>query len=327
MINPEIKFSEIDRIIDKSGTILIAGHEMPDGDCMGSSLALASILRRMGKKAIIFKEDRYPFNYLFLAGAEDTINELPDTDPDLFIILDSGSPERVGEKLYKKMQKSSSSRILFDHHIQSDDKKGFYGAFYIDESACATCAIIYRWALNRKITLERNEAEAIYAGIISDTGGLKYGSTNKEAFLILSELVDIVNPWEIATQIYENVPACQLKMLSEVLADMRILGNGRAAVIKITLDQFERYALHPDNVDSFVNYARSVKGVQIAMRFREKGHNLWKVSLRSRDKIDASAIASNFGGGGHKNAAGFNFEGTFEQGLEKVEEILKSVPE
>lgn len=326
MISPD-KFSEIDLIIDRSSKILIAGHEMPDGDCMGSSIALASVLKRLGKEVTIFMEDKYPFNYMFLNGSEDTTNVLPDIDPDLFIILDSGSPERVGERLHKKMAETSSLKILFDHHIQSDEKKGFYNASYVDESACATCAIIYRWALNRKIELDKNESEAIYAGIISDTGGLKYGSTNKEAFLILSELVGKVSPWEISSHIYENVPVDQLKMLSEILSDIRILGNGRAAVIKITLDQFERYSMHPDNVDSFVNYARSIKGVQIAMRFREKGHNLWKVSMRSRDKIDASAIASSFGGGGHRNAAGFNFEGTFEQGLKKVEEILKSVPE
>lgn len=326
-MNPDTSFNEIDRIIDLSRTILIAGHEMPDGDCMGSSLALASILRRLGKDVTIFMEDRYPFNYMFLKGSSDTVSRLPAKDPDLFIILDSGSPERVGEKLYKRMSETSSLKILFDHHIQSEEKKTFYKAFYVDEHACSTASIVYRWALNRKIELDKNESEAIYAGIISDTGGLKYGSTNKEAFLILSELVEKVSPWEISSQIYENVPVDQLRMLAEILSDIRILGNGRAAVIKITLDQFERYSMHPDNVDSFVNYARSIQGVQIAMRFREKGLNLWKVSMRSQDKIDAAAIASNFGGGGHKNAAGFNFEGTFEQGLAKVEEILKSVPE
>lgn len=324
-MSSEKSFQNIDLFIDKAETILIAGHEMPDGDCMGSSIALASFLKRSGKTVTIFKKDRYPFNYMFLDGSEDNTDTLPETDPDLYIILDSGSPERAGPELYEKMKVSKSPKILFDHHIQSEEKRGFYNASYVDESACATCAIIYRWALNRNFELNKNESEAIYAGIISDTGGLKYGSTNKEAFLILSELVGKVNPWEISSHIYENIPVDQLKMLSEILADLRILADGKAAVIKITLDQFSRYSMHPDNVDSFVNYARSIKGVQIAMRFREKAKGIWKVSLRTRDGIDASEIASGFGGGGHKNAAGFLFEGTFEQGLLKVEEILKSV--
>ncbi len=323
----EKTFRNIDGLIDKAKVILVAGHEMPDGDCMGSSLALASILKRSGKSVTVFKEDRYPFNYMFLEGSQDNTDALPENDPDLFIILDSGSPERVGPRLFERMQASKAPKVLFDHHVQSDDKKTWYDAAYVDESACATSAIIYRWAKDRGIKLEKNEAEAIYAGIISDTGGLKYGSTDKEAFLILADLVDLVKPWHIASQIYENIPEKQLRMLSEILADMRMLAGGKAAVIKITLDQFERYSMHPDNVDSFVNFARSIKGVSIAMRFREKAPGLWKVSMRTRDGIDASVIAAGFGGGGHRNAAGFLFEGSFEQGLLKVEEILKSVYE
>lgn len=326
-MNPDLNFSIIDLIIDRSQTIVIAGHEMPDGDCMGSSLSLASILRRLGKDVTIFNEDRYPFNYMFLQGSSDKVDEIPEKDPDLFIILDSGAPERVGERLFSRLSSTKSKKILFDHHIQSEDKKAFYDSHYVDQAACATAAIIYRWAKNRGIKLDQSESEAIYAGIISDTGGLKYGSTNKESFLILSDLVDRVNPWEISGRIYENVPEKQLRMLSEVLADMRILADGKAAVIKVTLEQFNKYSMSPDNVDSFVNFARSIEGVQIAMRFREKGPNLWKVSMRSRDHIDAALIASKLGGGGHRNAAGFVFEGTFEQGLKKVEEIIRSVSE
>lgn len=326
-MNLNNSFTEINKIIDASKNILIAGHEMPDGDCIGSSLSLSSILRRLGKNVTVFVEDFYPFNYMFLEDSKNTVNLVPENEFDLYIILDSGSPERIGEKLYKKISASESPKILFDHHISSSEEKTFYTQSYVDISACATAAIVYRWAVDRGIELTKAESEAIYAGIFSDTGGLKYGGTNKEAFLILSDLVDKVSPWKIATEIYENVPVAQLKMLSEVLGDLRMLADGKAAVIKITLDQFQKYSLHPDHIDSFVNYARSIKGVQIAMRFREKGKNIWKVSMRSKDHINSALIASKFGGGGHKNAAGFVFEGTFEQGLEKVEEILRSVSE
>jgi len=318
-------FKGVIRQIMSAQTVIIAGHEMPDGDCMGSSLALASMLRKMGKEVSVFKEDPFPFNYLFLEGADDYISTLPEKDPDLFIILDSGSPERVGETLYKRLQDTKSPKLLIDHHLQSDEKKAFYDEAVVESGACATAALIYKLSQDLDLELNKAESEAIYAAIMSDTGGLRYGSTNKNAFIILSELLDKVNPWEISSNIYENVPVEQLKLLAEVLADMRMLSGGLAAVIRITREQLKRYSLKPDNVDSFVNFARSVKGAQIAMRFREKGDNLWKVSMRSIGDIDSSKISAEFGGGGHKNAAGFVFEGTFEEGLQKVEEIVSRV--
>ena len=320
-------FKNIIELINHSEKIIIAGHEMPDGDCMGSSLALASILRRMGKKVSIFKEDPFPYNYLFLEGADNYISTLPQTDPDLFIILDSGSPERVGGSLYKRLQETESPKVLIDHHLQSDGKKAFYNEAVVESTSCATAALVYRMTQEMKMELNKAESEAIYAAVMSDTGGLRYGSTNKEAFLVLSELLDKVEPWKIASNIYENVPEDQLRLLAEVLADMRVIADGRAAVIRITRDQLEKYSLQPDNVDSFVNYARSVQGVQIAMRFREKGDDLWKVSMRSRGSIDSSKIAEEFGGGGHRNAAGFVFKGTFEEGLNKIGEIVDRVTE
>ncbi|HNZ54355.1 MAG TPA: bifunctional oligoribonuclease/PAP phosphatase NrnA [bacterium] len=318
-------FRKINEIIDSSRSILIAGHEMPDGDSMGSCIAMASILERMGKDVKVYRSGQFPFNYMFLKGSGNACESIPEGPFDLFVILDSGSPERVGEDLYKLMASSTGKKILFDHHTLKKENDDFFDAVYSDTSACATAAIVYRWAADRGMALNKEESEAVYSAIISDTGGLKYGSTNKESFIILSELLDRVNPWDVATRIYENVPVEQLKMLSEVLADLRILAEGKAAVIRITLDQFERYKLHPDHVDSFVNYARSIKGVQIAMRFREKGPGTWKVSMRSRGNIDANEVASRFGGGGHKNAAGFVFKGTFEEGLKAVEEIVRSV--
>lgn len=318
-------FKGVIRYIMAAQTVVVAGHENPDGDCMGSCLALASMLRRMGKDVSIFKEDPFPYNYLFLEGSDDSISILPEKDPDLFIILDSGSPERVGETLYKRLQNTKTPKLLIDHHVQSDEKKAFYDEAIVESDACATGALIFELSRDLDLELNKAESEAIYAAIMSDTGGLRYGSTNKNAFLILSELLDKVKPWEIATNIYENVPVEQLKLLAEVLADMRILSDGLAAVIKVTREQLKRYSLKPDNVDSFVNFARSVKGAEIAMRFREKGDNLWKVSMRSRGDIDSSQISAEFGGGGHRNAAGFVFKGTFEEGLQKIREIVNRV--
>ena len=321
----EKMFDRINEIIGKAGKIIVSGHIMPDGDAMGSSLAMASILRRIGKEVSVFKEDPFPFNYLFLKGSNDFISTLPEDDPDLFIILDSGSPERVGKTLFERLQATSSPVVLFDHHVQSDEKKAFYTEAIVDNKACATAALIYRWSVESEIRLNKAEAEAIYAAIMSDTGGLRYGSTNREAFNILGELVDEVDPWEVASNMYENVSEEQLRLLAEVLSDMRIISGGKAAVIRITLKQLAQYSLRPDHVEGFVNFARSVKGVQLAVRFREESENRWKASIRSKGGINSSLIAEEFGGGGHVNAAGFYFEGSYEEGLKKIGEIVDRV--
>ncbi|MGI6394187.1 MAG: DHH family phosphoesterase [bacterium] len=318
-------FKEINRAIDSSKTIFIAGHEMPDGDSVGSSIAMASILEKMGKKVTLYKDGPFPFNFMFLKGAKKAVETLPGEMPDLFIILDSGSPERVGKALYHFMDSSKSKKILFDHHTLKKENDRFFDIVFSDPTASATAVIVYRWAMEKGLKLDKEESEAIYSAIISDTGGLRYRGTNKESFVILSELLDKIDLDKISTEIYENVPLEQLKMLSEVLADLRVLADGKAAVIKITLEQMEKYKLSSDYVESFVNYARSIKGVQIAVRFREKGGNLWKASLRSHGEINANELASKFGGGGHKNAAGFIFKGSFEEGIKAVEEMVKSV--
>ncbi len=325
MKKSNVDLSRIDHLVDKSRTVLVSGHKNPDGDSVASSLAMASLLKSLGKEVSIYSGDPLPYNYMFLKGSNEIIFDLPEKEVDLFLIVDAGSIDRIDNRLRKKMVESDSPRILFDHHIITDSVKKFYTEIFVDEGACATSALVFRWVEGRNLSIEENVAEAIYAGIISDTGGLRYGSTNKESFEILSKLVDKVSPWKIATEIYEKVPVNQLKMLSEVLSEMVILAEGKAAVIKITNRQLEKYGLSADHIDSFVNFPRSIKGVSIAMRFRELDENFWKVSMRSRNGIDAHKIASGFGGGGHRNAAGFIFKGSFEEGMKKVEDIVNSV--
>ncbi len=325
MRTSEFLLAPINAMIDKSSEIIVSGHKNPDGDSLASCLALYYLLTGLGKKVTVYSGDPLPYNYLFLKGSDKVVFDIPEKDPDLFIIVDAGSVDRIDDKLRKKISKSGREVVLFDHHVLTDSVKSFYDVIFADESACATAALIFRWADERKLDICEEAAEAIYTGIISDTGGLRYGSTNKESFEIMSKLIDKVSPWKIASEIYEKVPANQMKMLAEVLSDMKIIADGQAAVIKITNDQLERYSLTADHVDSFVNYARSIEGVKLAMRFRELDNNCWKVSMRSRDGINCHVVASGFGGGGHKNAAGFIFKGSYDEALKKVEEIVNSV--
>ncbi len=309
--------------IKKAETILISGHIDPDGDCVGTSLAMFHFLKKLGKKPIYYSYHKLPFNYMFLEGTSEVVHTLPEKEPDLYIILDIGSPNRVGEDLYNKLKNRKSKLIVFDHHIVKQESIDFYDMHFIDKNAAATAILVHKMIKESKIEMTKQIAEPLYTAIMSDTGGLRYNSTNKEALKSLEDLIDFIEPWKISSNIWENIPLNQLKMLSEVLGEMKVIANGKAAIMETRLEQLKKYNLTPDNIDGFVNFARAVQGVEIAMRFREIAKNEYKVSMRSKGNIDSSKIASEFGGGGHKNAAGFKFNGTFEDGVKLLEEIVQ----
>lgn len=311
--------------LKKCRSVLISGHVNPDGDSTGSSIAFYHILKSLGITGILYSHDSYPYNFMFLEGAGLLINEVPAVEPDMYIVLDAGSPDRVGSRLFDVMKKSNKPKVFFDHHVEYRDPLEFFNFAFVDEHAAATGVMIYRFIKENGLAMDKNIATALYSAIMSDTGGLRYNSSNAEAFTVLSELVGFVQPWEISSNIWENVPLNQIRMLAEVLSRMDIIAGGRAAVIEITLEQMEKYGMGPDNVDGFINFGRSIQGVEVAMRFRELEKNLYKVSMRSRGNIDASKISNEFGGGGHRNAAGFNFKGTYADAVKLVEDIVKRV--
>lgn len=305
-------------------TVVLSAHVSPDGDAVGSVLGLYHMLKAMGKDVRIYSKDPYPYNFMFLEGSEKASSDMLWEDPDLFILLDCGTIMRAGGELFMRVERSDSMKVLFDHHIHHSKVKNF-DYLFIDEKASSTAALVYRFMETVGYLPEKNSAEAIYAGIMSDTGGLRYNSADNEAFATLGKLVHYIEPWDVATKMWENIPYAQLQLLVEVLGEMKMFVDGKLAVIVVTLDQLKRYKLGPDNIDSFINYGRSLDTVEISARFREVKENEYKVSLRSKGLVDASAIAHEFGGGGHKNAASFFFRGSYQDGLKFIEEIACKV--
>ncbi len=305
-------------------TIVLSAHVSPDGDAVGSVLGLYHMLKNMGKEVYIYSKDPYPYNFMFLEGADKASSDMSWKDPDMFILLDCGTVMRAGGDMFVRIEKSDAVKVLFDHHIHHSQIKNF-DYLFIDEKASSTAALVYRFMETVGYEPDKNSAEAIYSGIMSDTGGLRYNSADNEAFATLGKLVHHITPWEIATKIWENIPYAQLQLLVEVLGDMKLLVDGKLSVIVVTLQQLKKYGLTPDNIDSFINYGRSIDTVEISARFREVKENEYKVSLRSKGAIDASKIAHEFGGGGHKNAASFFFRGSYQEGLKFIEEIALKV--
>ncbi len=302
--------------------ILIVTHVNPDGDATGSSLALSRILKGMGKDVTLYCRDPFPFNFTFLKGSSGVVHHIPEEDFEMVFFLDTGNPDRVGDEMVDFLKTNGRKKILMDHHVPYSHPSTHYDHYFLDENAAATAVIVYRFMESNKIPMDREIAECLYAAIMSDTGGMRYDNSDREAFSIMAGLVEYVEPGKISSQIWDNAPIEQLRFLSEVIGEMKILCGGRAAAILLTTEQYNRFGLKPDHTDGFINYARSVAGVRVAARFRQIGKNSYKVSLRSDGFIDAASVSNSFGGGGHRNAAGFVFNGTYEEGLTLIEEIV-----
>ena len=317
-------FSRINEILENSKTIIVAGHVNPDPDCMGSSLAVCSILRSMGKEVYLYRSDKYPYNGAFLENSDSASETVPDFEPDLYFILDSATPQRTGDEFFAKMSVSKSKKILFDHHWHQDN--GFYEAEVSDEGASATAAIVYRWAKDIGHELTKGEAEDICFGIFGDTGGLRYASADKEALFIVSELSEIINYGEFCSKFFETLPENWFAMFAEVIQSMEKFCDGKVVFLKTSLEQLERFRLSIDEIDPFVEEIRRINSVRIVFRIREvEPGKLWKFSVRSKGDVNCIPIAQKFGGGGHKNAAGFTFHGTLEEGRKAVIEIAETL--
>ncbi|ABB31820.1 phosphoesterase RecJ domain protein [Geobacter metallireducens RCH3] len=294
--------------IRTNGSFLITTHENPDGDAVGSSLALAGYLRRLGKDVTIHFCDPVPDLYAFLPLAEEVTRTVPDRDYDICFVLDVGEFRRAGKQIAecKRIKKF----INIDHHLTSDNF-GFIN--YIDPKAAATGILVHRIITGAGDVVGYETALCLYTAIITDTGSFRYSNANPEAFAIAGELVSTgINTWSIAEKLYESQPRERLELLALALSTLTISPRGEYASITVTLDMYNKTGASAELTDGFVNYPRSIRGVEVSVFFREINPGLFKVGFRSKGKIDVSRIAAAFGGGGHHNAAGATMNGSLE---------------
>lgn len=317
-------FDKVAEILQSVRTVIVAGHVNPDPDCMGSALAVYSILKSLGKEVVVYRSDKYPYNGTFLEDCDKATEIVPDFEPDLYFIVDSATPKRTGEAFFAKLSASKSRKILFDHHVSS--KNEFYDVEIVDENASATAAVVYRWAKSLGHELTKGEAESICYGIFGDTGGLRYASTDKEALQIVADLFDKMDYALFCSRFFETLPENWFKMFAEIIENSERYRDGKAVFFSVTLKQLEKFSLTPDEIDPFVEEIRRIKSVRIVFRAREvEEGKVWKFSVRSRGNIDCVPIAAEFGGGGHKNASGFTFYGSFDEVRKAVSEIVEKI--
>ncbi|MGZ6141948.1 MAG: DHH family phosphoesterase [Myxococcales bacterium] len=286
-------------------SVLCTMHRGPDGDALGSALALACALREGGRKVVVYNPDELPSNFRFLPGAAEVARTLEAGAAfDVTIATDAGSFDRLGPEVPEKPRRGILLNL--DHHITTEP---FGDVNYVDPHAASVGILAYKIIRGLGMPLSRDAAECIYASILADTGSFRYSSTDPECFRIAAELLEAgVDPWEMTVRVYEQQPLARMRLLAEVLGTLEV--HGKLATITITNEMMARAASPIDLTDGFINYARSVDGVEVAASFREPTNGgPWRVSFRSRGRVNVAAIAQKFGGGGHHNAAGCNIEG------------------
>lgn len=305
--------------INCNNSFLLTSHEGPDGDAVGSALGLASFLRHIGKDVCVHFLDPVPDIYSFLPGAANVQSHIPDSNFDVAFVLDVGELRRAGQEF------CSFSRIgkiiNLDHHLSCEN----FGDFnLIDSTAAATGVLVHRIASAYGYDLDFQTALCLYVAIITDTGSFRYSNANREAFAIAGELIECgVNAWHVAEQLYENQPQKRLELLSLSLATLEVFKNGLAASVTVTLDMYSSTLGDAELTDGFVNYPRSIKGVEVAIFFRQIEEFKFKVGFRSKGKVNVAAFSAALGGGGHHNAAGCTIDGS----LEEVKRIVYRIVE
>jgi len=307
--------------IRNNQTFLLTTHEGPDGDAVGSTLALASILRRTGKDVVVYYRDPVPDLYGFLPGSDTVYDHIPDRDFDVAFVLDIGELRRAGEEFcsFDRIGKI----INLDHHLACENF-GIHNL--IDSTAAATGVLVYRIANALGYNFDVEAALCLYVSIITDTGSFRYSNANREAFAIAGEMIEHgVNAWDVAEQLYENQPRKRLELLARCLPTLEIIKGGLAASVTVTLDMYAATGGNAELTDGFVNYPRSIRGVEVAIFFRQLEECRVKVGFRSKGKVNVAVFSAAMGGGGHHNAAGCTVDGTIDEVKARVYALVDNV--
>ncbi|HHX24493.1 MAG: DHH family phosphoesterase [Tepidanaerobacteraceae bacterium] len=294
-------FSIFKDVVDKNNSFMITSHIGPDGDSIGSVLAMTLALLKMGKEAVPVINDEIPQKYRFLPGAnlisKDTLAKY-----DVVIALDSGDVERLG--FQKGLSEYGRYIINIDHH-KSNTKYGDFNL--VDSDASSVGEMIYK-LLDGKVEIDYDIALSLFTSIVTDTGSMRYSNTTSSSLKILAHLIDKgVKPDYISRQVFEKRSINSISLLKLALESLEISSNGKLASICITKKMMEDTGAKEEDTDGIINYAREIEGVEVAVLFKEN-ESFIKVGFRSNEWVDVSIIAEQFQGGGHPRAAGCNIK-------------------
>jgi phosphoesterase RecJ-like protein len=285
--------------------ILIVSHANPDGDAIGSTLALGMGLRQLGRHVIMFNEDPLPYSLRFLPHVGELVHKIPRTqDIDLAILVDCSQPHRAGDA-FEKLAPQVPVMIVDHHLINSASPEDNC----IDVTAAATGHVVYELLKRMSARITPEIATLVYTTIVMDTGFFRYSNTTPPVFELAAELVRLgASPSDVSQSTFENCPVAQVRLLPLVLETMTLEFGGQCSTLVMTLQMLEEALATPDMAENFINYARAIEGVEVAVLFRERDPGIYKVSFRSKKRVNVAELAARFGGGGHNHAAGCTIE-------------------
>jgi phosphoesterase RecJ-like protein len=303
-------FAEIAAALRAAKRIAVLSHVRPDGDALGSQLALGISLRQLGKEVAIWNEDGMLEKYSFMPCAELLVR--PPAAPqefDLGVALDTAVQNRLG-KAGEAVR--APTWINIDHHPTNPR----YGDLnYIEPNAPATGQILYELLALQDLPINVEIAENLFVAISTDTGSFQYPNTTAHTFEIAAELVNCgVKVGRVSQLLYENYPRRRIELLREVLATMRFEASGKVASFSLSLAVAAKLGVKPEDNEGLIDHLRAIRGVVVAVFFEELPEGKVRVSMRSKSEAaDVAAIAHRFGGGGHVLAAGARLRGTLPE--------------
>jgi len=306
--------------IKKNNNFVITSHRSLEGDALGSELAFFRLLRMMGKQAVIINADNYPLQYSFLPG----INKIKKFNKHninglrlgCLAVLDCSDLSRCGEVF--KINIDNKPILNIDHHI-SNAKFGDINWIDLNVSSCSE--MIYKLYKELRLPLDKDIAAFLYTGMMTDTGSFRYSNTtsltHEAAAEFLHYKVDVRQTYKY---IYENIPLPEMKLLSKILTTVRCEFQGRVSWFQIGRNLLKNKKLSIDLTEHILNFARTIKNVEVAVLFKENlgKNNEVRINLRSPGSPDVNKIARFFGGGGHKTASGATVQGNIDEVRRKV---------
>ena len=309
--NPE----KIAELIREAQTVAVVSHVNPDGDTVGSAAAMRLILTSLGKDVTLLCDGKVPDMLSFLPGQD--LFRVPDGSEgpfDLMLAVDVSDEKRLGACASLIAKSKRTAQI--DHHPTNPL---YMEVNSVDGDAPATCVLIHEQMKTLGVPLTRDIAICLYTGISTDTGNFAFGSTNAEAFRIMGELMEHDLPLSKLNRILFRVKSReQTKLLGKALESLTFRGNGKIAVMKLTMADFEACSALSEHADTIVNYGLDTKKTEMALLARETEEGQIKFSLRAKEPCRVDGIAGQFGGGGHPQASGITMDGTLEEATERV---------
>jgi phosphoesterase RecJ-like protein len=307
---------ELLHFLKKENNFVIAAHISPDGDALGSSIALSMALESLGKKTIVYDKDPVPEFYKFMPGSERFTDSIQNSKFKIqnLILIDCNDAERAG---IEKLQVASSAVI--DHHETARD---FGDIKWIDPKSPATGLMIFYLIKELGVNITKEIAANLYTAIAIDTGTFRYSNTTPAVLRVSAELIEAgADPSYIAENLYETWTDGRFRLLQKVLNTLEIYND--IAITHVTLDMFRETGAAIADTETFPGFPRKLKSIKISALFREVENNHYKISLRSKGRdVNVAKIAEMFGGGGHSNAAGYKIRADLKAAKEA---LLKAV--